>query len=434
MKLRTRLLLTLGLTLVLLWGVAAAWLMQDLHREVEKTLDQRLAQSARMVAGLMEQLPPDTWTTARRNFSIPATQGLACQVIAPGGKVIARTHVELNQLLSSDRPGYAYRDMDGATWRVFTLRRSGLTITTADRLGERNRLLRDVITVAAVPFVVALLGSLVAIWLGVLRGLRPLARLQEGLRRRNPEDLAPLPVQGLPGELHPLIQAFNDLLARIRRTIEREQRFTDDAAHELRTPLTGIKTHLQVARRLEGDAVQQALSQAELGVGRLGSTLDQLLMLARVEGRAGFGAETASSLAEVMALALADCGGAPERFELPATWPSVRLALPRELAVTAMRNLIVNALTHGPGDRPVVLEASCSDQHWITVTVRDAGSGPPQEALAHLAERFWRAGKQQGSGLGLAIVAAIAQRAGGELSFATPAQGGFEARLILPVE
>ena len=50
MSLRARLLLTLGLTLALLWGVAAAWLLNDLQKTFVATLDQRLAQSARMVA------------------------------------------------------------------------------------------------------------------------------------------------------------------------------------------------------------------------------------------------------------------------------------------------------------------------------------------------------------------------------------------------
>ena len=61
MSLRARLLLTLGLTLALLWGVAAAWLLNDLQKTFVATLDQRLAQSARMVAGLVHQLPEEVW-------------------------------------------------------------------------------------------------------------------------------------------------------------------------------------------------------------------------------------------------------------------------------------------------------------------------------------------------------------------------------------
>ena len=51
MSLRLRLVATLGITLMLLWGITTAWSMRDLSTQLERSLDQRLAQSARMVAG-----------------------------------------------------------------------------------------------------------------------------------------------------------------------------------------------------------------------------------------------------------------------------------------------------------------------------------------------------------------------------------------------
>ena len=239
MSLRTRLLLTLGLTLALLWSMAAAWLMRDLEAQFVETLDQRLAQSARMVAGLMAQLPEEVWLEAdQRALSIPPIEGLACQVHSPRGEIMARTHTNLETILAAGERGHAYREENGVTWRVFTYERGGLTITTADRMDERNQLLAEVFKVAVVPFAVALLGSMVALWFGVVRGLAPLSRLRRSLGRRHAEALAPLPTRGLPQELRPLVETLNGLLARIEEAIQREQRFTNDAAHEFKTPLT----------------------------------------------------------------------------------------------------------------------------------------------------------------------------------------------------
>ncbi|MBS7712853.1 two-component sensor histidine kinase, partial [Vibrio cholerae] len=92
----------------------------------------------------------------------------------------------------------------------------------------------------------------------------------------------------LPSELKPLLDTQNQLLQRIAKTIERERRLTGDAAHELRSPLTAIKTHLQVARMTEGAARDQSLAHAEEGADRLHRTLEQLLLLARVEGSLSF--------------------------------------------------------------------------------------------------------------------------------------------------
>ena len=436
MSLRARLLLTLGLTLALLWGIAAAWLMRDLEEKFVDTLDQRLAQSARMVAGLVLQLPIDVWQNAKQPvLSIPSIEGLACQVHSPTGEIMARTHADMDNILAPGEKGHAYRQAGGVTWRVFTYERDGIVITTADRMDERNLLLNDVVRLAVVPFIVALVGSMIALWLGIWRGLAPLTRLRESLANRHPDALAPIATYGLPKEIRPLIDTLNGLLARIQQTIIREQRFTNDAAHELRTPLTAIKTHLQVARRVEGSAAMDSLNHAEEGVGRLNSTLDQLLTLARVEGRIRFDDGEASHVAEVAENAIADTHEPHlERFVLPPRWPEATLAMPRELAVTALRNLLDNALRHGSSDMPITLDVQWEPgESFLTFIVSDQGPGVDEATLKQITQRFWRASKQQGSGLGLAIVTAIAERFGGEVTFVSPTEGGFTARLVVPV-
>ena len=57
MTLRVRLLLMIGISMILLWGGVAVWMLHDVDTEMHRTLDQRLAMSAHMVAGLMSQNP-----------------------------------------------------------------------------------------------------------------------------------------------------------------------------------------------------------------------------------------------------------------------------------------------------------------------------------------------------------------------------------------
>ena len=432
MSLRARLLLTLGLTLALLWGVAAAWLLNDLQKTFVATLDQRLAQSARMVAGLVHQLPEEGGEQSMMTtLAIPPIEGLACQVHSPRGEVIARTHANMDSVLAPGQRGHTYRQEGDTTWRVFTYERGGLVITTADRMDERTMLLNGVVRVAVVPFVVALTGSLIALWVGIWRGLAPLSRLRESLASRHPEALAPVSTYGVPKEIKPLIDTLNHLLTRVQQTLVREQRFTNDAAHELRTPLTAIKTHLQVAQRAEGPTAQEALKHAEAGVVRLAHTLDQLLTLARVEGRMRFDDGEPSDVAHVIELAVADSAAAPGQCQWPGTLPNACLAMPRELAITALRNLVDNALHHGPQGGAITLHTAQTHRD-ITFTVHDQGPGVDEDTLAQLTQRFWRASKQQGSGLGLAIVAAITQRFGGDVRFENATSGGFCAHLRVP--
>ena len=437
MSLRLRLLLMIGVSLSLLWGGVAVWMLRDLDGEMRRTLDQRLAMSARMVAGLVSQNPA-VWdarngTAGVSTLTVPATaKGLACQVSSLRGEVFARTPGATSAALATATPGFAERDIDGERWRSYTVEAHGLRITTADRLAERNSLLRDVMAAAIVPFVVALLGSLAMLWIGVRSGLVPLERLRQALARRAPDALTPIPDAPMPRELQPLVDTLNQLLERMRVAISRERRFTSDAAHELRTPLTALKTHLQVARITRGQDAETALDYAEEGASRLQHTLQQLLTLAQVEGPFSWDETQRTCADEVARLAMRDAApDAPGRIAFDSDASQAELALPQALAVTALRNLLDNALRHSPAQHSVRLEIQ-SAPDAVCFRVCDSGPGLSADELTQVTQRFWRRDTGRGSGLGLAIVAAIAERCGGTLVLAQRPAGGLEARLTLP--
>ena len=125
-----------------------------------------------------------------------------------------RTHGEFAGQLDATAPGFSNKIIDGESWRIFTHIEDDLQITTADRLTERVMLQRNVILVAVLPFIVALLGSLIMLWLGIRRGLRPLEHLRSELACRDPETLTPVKISNAPTELLPVIDTLNRLLVR----------------------------------------------------------------------------------------------------------------------------------------------------------------------------------------------------------------------------
>lgn len=273
MSLRLRLTLILGSAFILLWSLAAAWMLCDLRGQMMRSFDQRLAASARMVAGLLQQLPQpqpaDGQTTRLSAEQLGIPNGMACQVSSLRGEVLAQSHATPERALDSTASGFRDQEINGVLWRSFTVQAGDLRVSTADRLEERDVLQRSVVVAAAVPVTVALLGSLALLWLGAGQGLAPLKRIRDALTRRGADSLEPLELAALPSELKPLVETQNQLFQRIAQAIERERRLTGDAAHELRSPLTAIKTHLQVARMTEGAAAEQALAHAEEGADRL---------------------------------------------------------------------------------------------------------------------------------------------------------------------
>jgi two-component system sensor histidine kinase QseC len=434
MSLRLRLLLIIGLPFLVLWAAASTWMLIDLRTEFRAALDERLAASAHMVAGLLAHSPAPqaAMSPVRTVTSIGAMNGVACEIRLLRRGIVARTANSPEQL-GIAAAGYRTRTIDGERWRSFTLEENSVRVTTADRVDRREQLLRGVAAAAAIPVLIATAGSLLALWFGVRNGLAPLESIRAALAAREPDALEPVPTARVPDELSPLVTAINALLARVGGALERERRFTGDAAHELRTPLTAVKTHIQVARLShDADGKDLALQHAEQGVRRLQHTIEQLLMLARLDGPFLFDEDELAGAATVAHAALAQI--APDltrRVAIAAECPDGVLAMPAALAVTALRNLLDNAIRYSPPDTEVRLRFE-PDNGSIVFYVEDRGSEMSAQESARAVERFWRNGRGQGSGLGLSIVEAIAQRFGGGLRLSARPGGGLVAQLRLP--
>ncbi|MBX8512926.1 sensor histidine kinase N-terminal domain-containing protein [Pseudomonas cichorii] len=436
MSLRLRLTLILGVAFVVVWTLAATWMYQDLRTQMMFSLDQRLAASARMVASLVDQLPePLSTKEGGAHFSanqLVIPDGMACEVSSLRGEILASSHGNVANIIASANGGFHDQEIDGEHWRTFTLVQGDVRITTADREQERESLNHSVLLSASVPVLVALLACVAMLWLGIGKGLSPLKRMRDELKKRNIDSLEPLQLRMLPNELQPLLETQNHLLVRISQAVERERRLTGDAAHELRSPLTAIKTHLQVAQMTSGEARELALVRAEQGTDRLHNTLEQLLLLARVEGSLSFEDGSQCNVEQAVSLAIQDTGSSTERIQLSyqPMASSAALDMPSVLAVAALRNLLDNALRHSPADTQVAVRVT-SNSESAFVSVRNASPGMSEDSLRHMTERFWRSSSSTGCGLGLAIVQAIVQRCGCTIDFNSTSQD-FVVTLGLP--
>ncbi|GAB1575821.1 ATP-binding protein [Bordetella petrii] len=441
MSLRLRAVLIAGIALAVLWAGAAAWMMRGVHANLDRTLDGRLAMSARMVSGLLERaaLQPDAGNAGLAEaVRVSGGSGIACEIRSLRGEVLARTtsgpHSDFETLPS----GYSTREVRGNLWRIYVLRANGYQITTADRVDQRDTLVNELLCAAGVPFLIALFGGLAALWIGIGRGLAPLDALRRQLRAKDTHDTTPIAVDPAPAELRPVLDAMNGLLARLAQTLASQRAFTDAAAHELRTPLTVIDTHLQVVRLTEGEESEASLRSAEEGVRRLRRTLDQMMALAwaeaSTEGVDGC-PSVCAAVEHVLAQARADDR---KRLALTLDGRDAATPVPRSMLEAALRNLVDNALRYSPKD--AMVDISVTFDHAAQrcrLAVADRGPGLDMAQAARIGRRFWRGdqGRQRkdGAGLGISIVRAIMERFGGSLHLRPRAGGGLAAELEIPV-
>lgn len=444
MSLRLRAVLIAGVALVVLWAVVAGWMMRGVQANLDRTLDERLAMSARMVSGLLARaaLSPLAPGVGKADWSdvirVGSDDGIACEIRSVHGAVLARTEGGPQSAERSLPLGLSTMVFEGKRWRIYVLQdERGYQVMTADGLDKRAALTGALLRAVGVPFMIAVVGGLMALWIGIGRGLLPLDALRLALRRKHVDDTAPIDLGRAPTELRPVVSALNGWLDRLTQAMAYQRAFTDAAAHELRTPLTAVDTHLQVAELTQGEPARRALHQAGVGVRRLRHTLDQMMTLARAEAPE-HSPQACKSVREVLEGVLAPVRRDVPRIAFCMSCEDGGTPIPRSMLGTAVRNLVDNALRYSPAECPIEVTVGMDDhRRQYCIVVADRGPGLAPEQAMRLGQRFWRGdqGRQQGegSGLGISIVQAIASRFGATLEFTSRDGGGLLARLYVPV-
>jgi len=276
----------------------------------------------------------------------------------------------------------------------------------------------------------------VAWWL-VAATLAPLQRVAAEVRERGERWLQPLPADGLPSEVSPLVIALNALLQRLGASLDTQRAFVADAAHELRSPLTALKLQLQWLQRAPDEAARAAaITSLAEGIDRSTRLVEQLLALARIEPGAPQSPAEDLELGELVRQAVADTApyavSRGTRFELAADAPVRLRGHPAALAVMA-RNLADNAVRYSPPGARVAVQVSMDGPH-PTLVVEDDGPGIPEAERERVFDRFYRRADvtEAGSGLGLAIVQSVAQRHGAQVRLGPSALGGLRAEVRFP--
>lgn len=444
---RTRILLpTLLLVVIGSLGLVLS-VLRDHHREIENVYDAQLVQAARVLQGLLRQMPADAdWQAIRQALdqamdqssasilSHPYEINLAFQIWRSDGKLLMRS-ADAPPLETPPAPGIHDVLYLGQDWCGVLLQDSqrGLLIWVGERDDLRQDLIQRIADQALAPALIGIPSLALLIWLLLGWGLRPLRRLTRHLRARPIDSLEPLSSAALPVELAPMADALNHQLLQLTRLLERERRFIADAAHELRTPLAVLAIHASNARRAADPAARdEALALLEQGVTRATRLASQLLTMARLEPltqarqRIELDALAREELAELTPLALRR----DVELVLDEDGPSPVHADPTAMTVM-LQNLVGNALQFSPPGSEITVTLR-RQPGWTELQVLDQGPGVASEALTRLSDRFYSANNPAGAGLGLAIVALVIDQLDGALEFFNREGGGFGVRVRVP--
>ncbi len=253
-----------------------------------------------------------------------------------------------------------------------------------------------------------IIGSVLVSILAASKIMKPLRLLEQAVASVNPDGTLPHIQESGPGEVRATAQALNGLSARVKAATESRMRLVAAAGHDLRTPMTRmrlraefIKDHEERRKWFADLEELDRIADSAIGLVREEISKDSLerVRLDRV---------VASIVTELKAIDMNVKSGALEQATICAG----------PLAVTrALRNLLINAATHGQS--ATVTVTHLGDR--AAVRIIDTGPGIPEDRLNQVFEPFFRidVARQRsfpGAGLGMAIAREIVSRFEGEIT------------------
>ena len=271
------------------------------------------------------------------------------------------------------------------------------------------------------PIIVIIIGS---IWFAVRKSMVPLRRVAHQAQAIDLHSINQrLPENEVPSEIEPFVSAVNNVLAKLDAGIERERRFSANAAHELRTPISILIAFVET---MPNDAISSELRRH---VSQLQSIVEQLLASARIAQSPVHGDEIVDLAAVVFAKVsdytplIMECGR-DIVFEGPS---SDVMAKGNIRAIeSVVGNLLDNALRAEPPGGTVLVAVN----HDATISIVDHGSGIAAEDREKIFEPFWRKCEQAaGTGLGLAIAKELIDKLAGSIWVEGTPGGGATFRL-----
>ncbi|MFD1988276.1 sensor histidine kinase [Mesorhizobium newzealandense] len=223
--------------------------------------------------------------------------------------------------------------------------------------------------------------------------------------------------------------------------------FIANASHELRTPLASIAGFIETLRgpaRNDPAARDQFLQIMQSQTGRMARLIDDLLSLSRLEMKPYLIQGTEVDLRETVDSVIDSLGplARENSVAIERDYADGPLDVPgdRDELFQVFENLLENACKYGQSGGRVVVSITHSDagpEPGIDVTIRDFGTGIPEEHIPRITERFYRVDvetsrTQKGTGLGLSIVKHILTRHNARLSIKSEVGKGAAFSVHLP--
>lgn len=241
-----------------------------------------------------------------------------------------------------------------------------------------------------------------------------------------------------------IVDAFNQLLHRMKVLDESRQEFVANVSHELKTPLTSMKVlaeSLITQDNTPAELYREFMEDIVSEIDRENQIITDLLALVKMDKKAQKMNIVPININDLTELILKRLRPIARKKDVEVVFESNRTVVAEvdEVKLTlVMSNLVDNAIKYNRehGWVKVTLDA---DHQFFTFTVSDSGIGIPEGSLSQIYERFYRVDKSHsreigGTGLGLAITKNAVLMHRGSITVTSTEGEGTTFRVKIPLK
>jgi two-component system, OmpR family, sensor histidine kinase CpxA len=272
---------------------------------------------------------------------------------------------------------------------------------------------------------------------------KPIVQLQAASRQLAAgklETRAATDAQRRSDELGELVRDFNTMAERIEGLVSSQRQLISDVSHELRSPLARLIVAMDLARERKGN--DPAFDRMERDFERLSEMVGRLLTVARLDAASASVEMKPVNLSALVADVVSDAEFAACERQRSVGFSADKQVYVRgngDLLRSAIENIVLNAVRYTAPDTTVEVSLQADAASALAqLTVRDHGSGVPENELQNIFRPFYRVADAReeesgGVGLGLAIADRVIRVHGGTVNAANAVGGGLAIRINIPI-
>ena len=312
---------------------------------------------------------------------------------------------------------YKNEELSGSAIRVCQLKGKKYVVIVAyskEYISQTLNNLKDIyIFIAPIFFLIAIIG-------GALISSKSLSRI-DAIIKKTEEITGQNLEETIPGgeyfdEYGRLVKKMNEMVSRIKTSVDFMNQFSISAAHELKTPLTILRGEIEITLKSEKTPQQyiEVLKSNYEETIRMIKIVDNLFFISKSDNamiNINYHEIELNSFLNSIVKSLGILGQDKNMSLVLEKSPNLIIQIDVNLMKQALSNIIDNAFKFGDENTDVIISVKDLDEK-IKISVSNTGEKIPSEEVEKIFDRFYRADKSRtrktgGVGLGLSVVKSI---------------------------